>query len=566
VRVVRGSYREALASLTRNRNLRLAQFSSVSAWTGEYLFLTAMTVYAFDSNGAVGVGLIGFLRVLPATVALPWLGALADRISRRQLLVLTCGLRAVTAAGAGAAAAADRPVVVYTLLTVSTVSSAAYRPVLAALFPTLCTTPEELAGVNAVRSVLDGLAALVGPLAAAALIAAFSAAAAFVAVALLAGVAGVLVAGLRYESVRPAAADSPPDRAGVVADVVDGLRELRRRRRAVDVILLGGGQCVVRGALTVLAVVVAVQVTELGRPGVGLLWAAFGVGGFVAAMASIGAAGSARLGTLFGAGIAMWGVPLVLIGLLTSSYTAVGAFLIVGAANALVDVTGFTLLQRLIPDQTLARVLALTEAVFSLALALGSLAIPFVISALGDTGTLTVTGCFLPLAVAARWAGLRAIDADIRVRKDRIVLLRRVRMFRPLPVPVIEGLALRLRRSRVAAQTDVFRKGDSGNDFYIIDAGRVAVIDDGQEIRQLGPGDAFGEIALLRAVPRTATVRTLEDTELATLSGPQFVSAITGFSATSSTAEQLVSGYLTEDLHRHARRPQANADSGPGSF
>jgi len=105
VRVVRGSYREAWASVTRNRNLRLAQLSSVSAWTGEFLFLTAMTVYAFDSNGAVGVGLIGFLRVLPATVALPWLGALADRISRRQLLVVTCGLRAVTAAGAGAAVA-----------------------------------------------------------------------------------------------------------------------------------------------------------------------------------------------------------------------------------------------------------------------------------------------------------------------------------------------------------------------------------------------------------------------------------------------------------------------------
>jgi hypothetical protein len=330
------------------------------------------------------------------------------------------------------------------------------------------------------------------------------------------------------------------------------------------VIVLGGVQCVVRGALTVLAVVVAVDVTDLGRPGVGLLWAAFGVGGLVAAMASIGAAGSARLGTLFGVGIALWGVPLVLVGLLTGSYVAVGAFLVVGAANALVDVTGFTLLQRLVADRTLARVLALTEAVFSLAVALGSLAVPFLLSALGDTATLAVTGGILPLAVAARWAALRAIDADIRVRKDRIVLLRRVRMLRLLPVPAIEGLALRLRRSRVPAQTDVFREGDPGDDFYIIESGRVAVIDDGQEIRRLGPGDAFGEIALLRAVPRTATVRTLEDTELAALSGPQFVAAVTGFSAPSSTADQLVSGYLTEDQHRHANRPRTDPDSSPG--
>jgi CRP-like cAMP-binding protein len=90
------------------------------------------------------------------------------------------------------------------------------------------------------------------------------------------------------------------------------------------------------------------------------------------------------------------------------------------------------------------------------------------------------------------------------------------------------------------------------------------VIDDGHEIRRLGPGEAFGEIALLRAVPRTATVRALEDTELAVISGPQFVAAITGFSATSSTAEHRVSGYLTEDRRRHAGRPEADPDSDRG--
>jgi MFS family permease len=562
VRAVAGSYREAWASVTRNRNLRLAQLSSLSAWTGEFLFLSAMTVYAFDQNGAAGVGLVGFLRVLPATIALPWLGALADRVSRRQLLVAACVLRAVTAAGAAVAVA--QPAAVYTLLTLSTVCHAAYRPVLAALFPMLCTAPEELTGVNAIRAILDGAAALIGPLAAAALLAAYDPAAAFAAVALLAGAAGVLAARLRYESPHPVAADEPAERTGVVADVVDGLRELRRRPRALEVIVLGGAQCLVRGALTVLAVVVAVEVTDLGRPGVGVLWAAFGVGGLAAALASIGAAGSARLGTLFGAGIGLWGVPIVLIGLLTGSPVAVGAFVVIGAANAIVDVTGFTLLQRLVPDQTLARVMALTEAVFSLALALGSLAIPFVLAALGDTGALIATGCLLPVAVIARWGALRAIDADIGVRKDRIVLLRRVGMLRLLPVPVIEGLAMRLGRTHVPAQTDVFRKGDPGDGFYVIESGLVAVLDDGHEIRRLGPGDSFGEIALLRSVPRTATVRAVEDTELATLGGPAFVSAITGFSATASTAEQLVSGYLTEDRQRQAEPPRAEPDRGKG--
>ncbi|MEU2349583.1 MFS transporter [Modestobacter sp. NPDC049651] len=557
-----GAYREAWASVAGNRNLRSAQLSSLLAWTGEFLFLTAMTVYAFDTHGAVGVGVIGFLRVLPATIALPWLGALADRIDRRRLLVVACGLRAITAGGAGLAAAVDRPTAVYALLTVSTVCHAAYRPVLGALFPTLCTTPEELAGVNAVRSILDGAAALIGPLAAAALLAVSDAAVAFGAVAVLAAVAGALAAALRYESPRPAAG-RPRARSSVLADVTDGFRELRRRPRAADVILLGGVQCLVRGALTVLAVVVAVDVTDLGRPGVGLLWSAFGVGGLVAATVSIGAAGSARLGTLFGAGIALWGLPLVLVGLRSGDYVAVGALLVVGAANALVDVTGFTLLQRLVPDETLARVLALTEAVFSLALALGSLTVPALVAGLGGTGALVVTGCLLPLAVAVRWTSLRATDADIGVRKDRIVLLRRVGMLRLLPVPAIEGLAQRLRRTPVPAGGEVFGQGDPGDDFYVVESGSVAVIRDGREVRRLGPGDAFGEIALLRAVPRTAAVRAVEDTELAALSGPDFVAAVSGFSATSSTAERRVSGYLAEDLERRAPGGEPDRDESP---
>ncbi len=562
VRAVAGSYREAWVSVAGNRNLRLAQLSSLSAWTGEFLVLTAMTVYAFDVDGAVGVGLIGFLRVLPATVALPWLGALADRVSRRRLLVAACALRALTAAGAAVAAAAGLPLLVYVLLTASTVCHAAYRPVLGALFPTLCTTPDELAGVNAVRSILDGAAALIGPLAAAALLAGSSAAAAFGAVAVLAAAAGALAAGLRYEDPRPVPGPAAA-RAGVLADVADGFRELRRRPRAADVILLGGVQCLVRGALTVLAVVVAVDVTDLGRPGVGLLWAVFGVGGLAAALATIGAAGSSRLGTLFGAGIALWGLPLVVVGLLTGSAVAVGAFLVVGAANALVDVTGFTLLQRLVPDRTLARVLALTEAVFSLALALGSLVVPLLVAGLGGAGALVVAGCLLPLAVAARWAGLRATDADIAVRRDRIVLLRRVGMLRLLPVPAIEGLAQRLRRVDVPARADVFVEGDPGDDFYVVASGAVAVLAGGTEVRRLGPGEAFGEIALLRAVPRTATVRALEDTELAALSGPEFLAAVTGSSVTSATADRLVTGYLADDVQRRVPGPAPDPGGGP---
>jgi MFS family permease len=545
----RGTYVEALASVARSRNLRLAQLSSLSAWTGEFLFITTTTVYAFDNGGAAGVGLIGFLRVLPATLALPLFGALADRMSRRRLLVLTVALRTLTAAGAAAAAAAGLTVLGYVLITVSTVAHSAYRPLLGALLPTLCTAPDELASSNAVRSILDGLAALVGPLVAALLLAEFDAAAAFVAVAVLAALSGLLASGLRYESVKSTAATR---RAGVIAEVTDGVRELRAHPRAALIVWVGAAQCVVRGALTVFAVTIAVDLVGMGRPGVGVLWAAFGVGGLVAAIAAIGAAGSNRLGTVFGVGVAMWGLPIAVCGLLVSDYVAVAAFAIVGAANALVDVSAFTLWQRIVPDHVLARLLAFAEAAFALAMAVGSLIAPPVISGLGNKGALIATGCVLPVLAALSYAALRRIDADIRVRTDRIRLLRRVGMLRLLPVPAIESLALNLRHALVPAGVDVFRKGDPGDDFYVIETGRVEIVDDGQRVRELGPGESFGEIALLRSVPRTVSVRAVDDLACAVISGARFVGAVTGFSATSSDADALVRDYLAADAGRRA--------------
>lgn len=547
-RIVINTFRTALALVAGNRNLRVAQLSSLSAWTGEFLFLTAMTVYAFDENGAAGVGVIGFLRVLPTTFALPLLGALADHVSRQRLLVVMCVLRTLTAAAAGVAAAGDTPLGVYVLVTLSTICHSAYRPVLAALLPTLCTTPDELASANAVRSILDGVASLVGPLAAAGLLAAFSPAAAFYAVAALSALSAVLIAALRYESMPTVAADAPVERRRLVGAMLDGLRALRGGNRASVVIVLGALQCLVRGALLVLAVVISIRLTGMGQAGVGVLWAAFGVGGLVAAMATIGAAGSRRLGSLFGVGIAAWGVPIVLAGLVLHSWIAVSAFAIMGAANALVDVSGFTLLQRLVPDRLLARVLTLTEAVFALAVALGSLAIAPLISALGDKTAIVATGCVLPVAVAAYVGALLAIDTEIGERGDRIEFLRQVSTLRLLPVAAIEGLALNLGHARVEAGQAVFSAGDAGDGFYIIESGRVAITKEGRDVVELGPGDSFGEIALLRSVPRTATVRVLEDASFAIVSGARFVSAVTGFSATSTAVEQNISNYLAAEV------------------
>jgi CRP-like cAMP-binding protein len=100
----------------------------------------------------------------------------------------------------------------------------------------------------------------------------------------------------------------------------------------------------------------------------------------------------------------------------------------------------------------------------------------------------------------------------------------------------------------------VFRQGDPGDGYYVIESGRVAVVEDGRDIRELGPGDSFGEIALLRSVPRTATVRALGDAEFVVISGPRFIAAVSGFSATSSSADEIVNGYFADDIYRRETR------------
>lgn len=545
-----GAYGTALAAVRSNRDLRIAQLSSFAAWTGEFLFITTTTVYAFQQNGTTGAAVISFLRVLPAAIALPIVGAIADRMSRHTLLIGATLIRALTAAGAAIAAGAGETVVGYVLITLSTVSHAIYRPTLGAMLPSMCTAPNELTGSNAIRSVLDGLAGLIGPLIGAALLAAFDPAVGFATVAAMSLLSLLLAVALRYAPPTVEAVDDISSHGGVLADTRDGLRELRRSAHARAVIGLGLMQCLVRGALTVFAVIVAVDRTGLGQAGVGVLWAAFGVGGLVAALGSVGTAGSSRLGTVFGVGIGLWGVPVVVCGLVTHSYATVLAFAVIGAANALVDVSGFTLLQRVVPDQMLARVLTLAEAVFALAMAVGSLVVPPVDASLGHSGALIAAGCILPAAVLVGVIQLRDIDRHIQVSTDRIALLRKVGMLQLLPVPAIESLASDVTRVHVAAGTDVVHEGDVGDNFYVIESGRMTLVDHGREFHSLGPGDSFGEIALLRSVPRTATVRATEDADLVAVSGPRFVAAVNGFSATLSAAEQVIGGRLAENQRR----------------
>jgi CRP-like cAMP-binding protein len=138
---------------------------------------------------------------------------------------------------------------------------------------------------------------------------------------------------------------------------------------------------------------------------------------------------------------------------------------------------------------------------------------------------------------------VRLDDASVD-RGRELELLRTIPIFSPLSAPVLEGLAARLEPVRVAAGEEIVRQGDHGDRFYVVAAGEVAVAIDGRPQATLGPGEHFGEIALLRDVPRTATVTARTDAELFALERDDFLAAVTGHSGSAEAAEAVVGARL----------------------
>jgi len=213
---------------------------------------------------------------------------------------------------------------------------------------------------------------------------------------------------------------------------------------------------------------------------------------------------------------------------------------VVGIGNTLVDVSGMTLLQRAAPEDVLARVFGVLESLLLVTPALGAVVAPLLLNWLGTRGALIVAGALLPLLIVPAWPALTAIDRAARVPVGRLNLLRSNPIFAPLPESTLEQVASSLDEVRVPAGHQVVRQGETGDRFYLVEQGTLDVSVDGRPGQKLGPGDSFGEIALLRDVPRTASVTARSDAVLYALERNEFLSAVTGFGPSLSAAEGVI--------------------------
>jgi hypothetical protein len=180
------------------------------------------------------------------------------------------------------------------------------------------------------------------------------------------------------------------------------------------------------------------------------------------------------------------------------------------------------------------------ESVLLLTAGLGAVVAPLLLNWLGTRGALIVAGSLLPLVVIPAWPRLNAIDRAGEVPVERLELLRANPIFAPLPEGTLEQLADALEEVHAPTGEEIVRQGDSGDRFYLIKAGTLDVYIDGELVQSLEPGDSFGEIALLRDVPRTATVRARTEAVLYTLDRRHFLAAVTGFGPSLSAAEGVI--------------------------
>ena len=545
----------AFGAVFRNPSLRWLELAWTASIVGHWAYLVAVSVYAYEQGGERAVGLVFLLRLVPAAIISPFAGLLADRYPRHRVLLATNAARiGFVGAAAACVLAETRPEFVYGLAIGAAIVTTPFRSAQAALTPALARSPEELTAANAVASGVESLAVFAGPALAGLVLAATDTGIAFLVTAALLVVSSVFLL-----LVKPEQADAPRreiETGTIASEALAGFRAIGRDSSLRVLMVLLTAQTAVAGAVQVFIVVAAIDLLDLGTGGVGYLNSAIGAGALVGAVLSLSLAGARRLSPVFVAGIALWGLPLAVIGLWPGAALALVLFAVIGFGNSLVDVSGLTLVQRAVPDNVLARVFGVIQMLWLGSLGIGAALAPFLVDLLGIETALVATGILLPVLVTVLGARLVRIDATAEPPdRDELRILAAIPIFAPLPGASLEHLAGRLTPRRIETDEIVFREGETGDRFYIVAAGTVAITELGRPIAELGPGSYFGEIALLRDVPRTATAVARTPVVLYALDRDDFLATVTSHAPSAEAAEEVVSSRLAGVPVAGARLP-----------
>ena len=494
----------------------------------EWASWIAVVVYAYSRGGPSEAGLVAGVIFVPSILVAPAASMFGDRWPRARVLTAAYAVVALAMGAAAVALAVAPPIVAYLMATLAATSITLVRPAHAALLPQVVRTPDELAVANAASGTVEGLGALIGPLVAGLLIGLAGPAAVYGAIAVLTLGSALLVLPLGLAARRLVVAAAVPRREGLLQELGAGLRAVVGDRRLFAVMAVLSGAIALLGAFNVFLTVIAID----------LLGGDESTIGYVAAVAGLGSVARGRRDRLPD-------------GPRTTGHGLRPGRRVVRRGGR--------------PDRARARagrhprVRRGRRRRLGVRLRRG----PHARAAprrrrrhepglrrhgVDDDGVAVTRRPGRPDPHRARRGDARdrRQRAGARCRRGRrgadphpcrstraepgapAPALRAVPMFGPLSAPVLERLATGATTVQVAAGEAIITAGEIGDRFYVILAGEVEVTTAAGGRRRQRAGDAFGEIALLRDIPRTATVTAIVPTELLALDRGPFLEALTG--------------------------------------
>ena len=539
-----GRFFRVIHALVRDPAMARVMTAFVAFVVAEYAVWIGMLVYAYGHGGAAAAGLVAFAQLAPGIVLAPVLSAVADRRSPTQLLAGGYLVQALGLAGVALSLwAGAPPLLAYGLAVLASTAMCTTRPALFAVLPALARDAQQLTAATVVAGWAENLGVVLSALVASLFLGLGQLGTLFAVCAVLVAGGALLGAPVRVTGMALTDADCPPSR---VSTLLAGAREVAGQPRPRLLVSLLTAQYVVVGSLDVLFVVVAIQVLGRGQVWVGYLNTAYGVGAVAAGLLTAHLLG--RLGRALVASLLALSLGLILTAFTSAAGPVVTLVAVAGGGRAVLAVSANTLLQRVVPAQLVGRVFGIVEGLSMAGLAAGSLLTPLLVGIGGARLALVAVGALLPVTAACGLRTLRRVDQGPGVPVTEVALLRSLPHFADLPGPALETLAGALERIDAVPGQVLIRQGGAADRFYVIADGEVAVSVDGRPRGVRGRGTGLGEIALLRRVPRTATVTAVGPATLFALDADTFLAAVSGHAPTRRRADQVASRWVTADI------------------
>lgn len=532
-------------SLLRNARsveLRRVQLAFTGFSISEHASWLAVLVFALERGGPREVGLVVFIQLMPTVALTPFSSYAGDRFRPQRALATGYAIQSLSMAAVAFAMVSGNGIVVYAASTVAATAVSFTRPVMGSLLPTLTHRPADLVAANVVTGVIQQIGRLVGPLMGGLLMAFHAPSAVLATCAVITAASCVMVVLIPAGDEQPQHA---PDVGDLSARMFAGFATMRREARLRTLVGLMASAALVAGIADVLFVTFAAERLDGGGGRAGLLAAAFGVGGILGVVAVSRVVRSTRVAGVFVTSAILVSVALASMALSEGLVTALLLFALLGVGASLLQLTAAVTVQRQAPTDVLARVFGIVEGAEAAAMAVGGLIVTFLVVWFSVDQTFVVLAVLLsvPICFGSMSLGRRGDDTPF---VDDVIIDRLVNdpVFAALPAPQVERLGCTAVRRQSAVGSAIVVQGEAGDHYFLIVDGTFSVIRDGETVNSLGAGQSFGEIALLRDIPRTSTVTATSDAVVLVIARDDFLEAVTGHPRSLATARNIADGHV----------------------